>query len=105
VVLSSGALASFDPRPAFVEVGRAGGAPPPSPPSHLGALANDHESVPFRLTRNMVTVVTPQGVQALAHIQSDVARVQEKILAPLTPQEQSQFVHLLSRLVQGHQAD
>jgi DNA-binding MarR family transcriptional regulator len=49
-------------------------------------------------------VVTSQGVQALASIQADVARVQEKILAPLTPQEQSQFVHLLSRLVQGHQA-
>jgi DNA-binding MarR family transcriptional regulator len=55
--------------------------------------------------RRKLLVVTPQGVQALAHIQSDVARVQEKILAPLTLQEQSQFVHLLSRLVQGHQAD
>jgi DNA-binding MarR family transcriptional regulator len=55
--------------------------------------------------RRKLLVVTPQGVQALASIQADVARVQEKILAPLTPQEQSQFVHLLSRLVQGHQAD
>jgi DNA-binding MarR family transcriptional regulator len=34
-----------------------------------------------------------------------VARIQEKILSPLTPQEQRQFVQLLSRLVQGHQAD
>jgi DNA-binding MarR family transcriptional regulator len=55
--------------------------------------------------RRKLLVVTPQGVQALAHIQSDVAQVQVKILAPLTPQEQTQFVHLLSRLVQGHQAD
>ncbi|OYU13430.1 MAG: MarR family transcriptional regulator [Comamonadaceae bacterium PBBC1] len=54
--------------------------------------------------RRKLLVVTPLGVQALANIQSDVARVQEKILAPLTAQEQSQFVHLLSRLVQGHQA-
>ena len=53
--------------------------------------------------RRKLLVVTPQGVQALTLAQSDVARVQEKILAPLTPQEQSQFVHLLSRLVQGHQ--
>ncbi len=54
--------------------------------------------------RRKLLVVTPQGVQALASIQSDVSQVQEKILAPLTAQEQSQFVHLLSRLVQGHQA-
>ncbi|PUE20200.1 MULTISPECIES: MarR family winged helix-turn-helix transcriptional regulator [unclassified Limnohabitans] len=54
--------------------------------------------------RRKLLVVTPLGVQAMANIQSDVARVQEKILAPLTTQEQSQFVHLLSRLVQGHQA-
>ena len=54
--------------------------------------------------RRKLLVVTPQGVHALASIQSDVSQVQEKILAPLTAQEQSQFVHLLSRLVQGHQA-
>jgi len=54
--------------------------------------------------RRKLLVVTPLGVQALASIQSDVSQVQEKILAPLTAQEQSQFVHLLSRLVQGHQA-
>lgn len=54
--------------------------------------------------RRKLLVVTPQGVQALANIQSDVAHVQEKILSPLSPQDQSQFVHLLSRLVQGHQS-
>ena len=54
--------------------------------------------------RRKLLVVTPAGVQALAGIQSDVAQVQEKILSPLTTLEQSQFVHLLSRLVQGHQA-
>ena len=55
--------------------------------------------------RRKLLVVTPAGVQALGLVQADVARIQEKILSPLTSQEQSQFVHLLSRLVQGHQAD
>ena len=55
--------------------------------------------------RRKLLVVTAAGVQALGQVQKDVARIQEKILSPLAPQEQSQFVHLLSRLVQGHQAD
>jgi DNA-binding MarR family transcriptional regulator len=55
--------------------------------------------------RRKLLVVTAAGVLALGQVQKDVARIQEKILSPLTPQEQSQFVHLLSRLVQGHQAD
>jgi DNA-binding MarR family transcriptional regulator len=55
--------------------------------------------------RRKLLVVTPAGVQALSLVQADVARIQEKILSPLSPQEQSQFVQLLSRLVQGHQAD
>ena len=55
--------------------------------------------------RRKLLVVTPAGVQALGLVQADVARIQEKILSPLTPQEQRQFVQLLSRLVQGHQAD
>ena len=55
--------------------------------------------------RRKLLVVTLAGVQALGLVQADVARIQEKILSPLTPQEQSQFVQLLSRLVQGHQTD
>jgi DNA-binding MarR family transcriptional regulator len=55
--------------------------------------------------RRKLLVVTPAGVQALGLVQADVARIQEKILSPLTLQEQRQFVQLLSRLVQGHQAD
>ena len=55
--------------------------------------------------RRKLLVVTAAGVQALGQVQKDVARIQEKILSPLTSSEQSQFVHLLSRLVQGHQAD
>jgi DNA-binding MarR family transcriptional regulator len=55
--------------------------------------------------RRKLLVVTAAGVQALGQVQKDVAQIQEKILSPLTSSEQSQFVHLLSRLVQGHQAD
>ncbi len=55
--------------------------------------------------RRKLLVVTRAGVQALGQVQADVARIQEKILSPLTPQEQSQFVQLLSRLVQGHPTD
>lgn len=54
--------------------------------------------------RRKLLVATPQGVQAMAAIQATVAQVQAHILSPLQPQEQVQFVHLLSRLVQGHQA-
>ena len=53
--------------------------------------------------RRKLLVVTAQGVQALASIQKEVARVQEKILSPLTPSEQARFVELLTRLVKGHQ--
>jgi DNA-binding MarR family transcriptional regulator len=52
--------------------------------------------------RRKLLVVTREGVQALGQVQADVARIQEKILSPLSPQEQGQFVRLLSRLVQGH---
>jgi DNA-binding MarR family transcriptional regulator len=54
--------------------------------------------------RRKLLSLTCLGVQALNAVQADVARVQEKILAPLTPSEQSQLVRLLARLVQGHQA-
>lgn len=55
--------------------------------------------------RRKLLVVTQAGVLALGLVQADVARIQEKILSPLTLEEQSQFVLLLSRLVRGHQAD
>jgi DNA-binding MarR family transcriptional regulator len=54
--------------------------------------------------RRKLLVVTPQGKQALASIQDDVARVQAKILSPLPQADQQLFVNLLSRLVQGHEA-
>ena len=54
--------------------------------------------------RHKLLVVTPQGTHALASIQADVARVQEKILSPLPQADQQLFVNLLSRLVEGHEA-
>lgn len=54
--------------------------------------------------RRKLLVVTPQGMQAMASIQADVARVQAQILSPLPQADQALFVNLLSRLVQGHEA-
>ena len=53
--------------------------------------------------RRKLLVLTPQGQQALSGMQSAVAAVQAEILSPLTPQEQRQFMRLLSRLVTGHE--
>ncbi|PUE56868.1 MarR family transcriptional regulator [Limnohabitans sp. 2KL-17] len=52
--------------------------------------------------RRKLLVLTPLGLQALAGMKSAVADVQAEILSPLEPQEQAQFMHLLSRLVAGH---
>jgi hypothetical protein len=39
----------------------------------------------------------------MVDIQAKVAIVQAKILSPLSPEEQRQFVPMLLRLVQGHE--
>ncbi|MEY4733015.1 MAG: Transcriptional regulator HosA [Pseudomonadota bacterium] len=54
--------------------------------------------------RRKLLVVTPEGLQALASMQTAVADVQTQILAPLNADEQKQFVDLLARLVAGHEA-
>lgn len=54
--------------------------------------------------RRKLLVVTPEGLQALANMQTAVAEVQTQILAPLNADEQKQFVDLLARLVAGHEA-
>jgi DNA-binding MarR family transcriptional regulator len=54
--------------------------------------------------RRKLLVLTPAGLDALAGMQSAVAAVQSTILKPLTAPEQAQFMHLLSRLVAGHEA-
>lgn len=53
--------------------------------------------------RRKLLVLTPEGLKALASMQPAVAAVQSEILSPLTPQEQSQLMHLLGRLVTGHE--
>jgi DNA-binding MarR family transcriptional regulator len=54
--------------------------------------------------RRKLLVITPEGVDALAGMQTAVAEVQTRILAPLSRDEQAQFVDLLARLVAGHEA-
>lgn len=54
--------------------------------------------------RRKLLVVTPEGLQALASMQTAVAEVQTQILAPLNADQQKQFVDLLARLVAGHEA-
>ncbi len=54
--------------------------------------------------RRKLLLPTPQGLQALAGMTSEVASIQTEILSPLEPQEQVQFMHLLRRLVAGHEA-
>ena len=54
--------------------------------------------------RRKLLVLTPDGQQALSSMQSAVVAIQAEILSPLTPQEQGQFMQLLSRLVTGHEA-
>jgi DNA-binding MarR family transcriptional regulator len=54
--------------------------------------------------RRKLLVITPVGIEALAGMQTAVAEVQTRILAPLNGAEQKQFVELLARLVAGHEA-
>jgi len=54
--------------------------------------------------RRKLLLLTPQGLQALAGMTFEVASIQTEILSPLQPQEQAQFMHLLRRLVAGHEA-
>ena len=54
--------------------------------------------------RRKLLVLTPQGLQALAGMTTAVAAIQTEIVSPLEPHEQAQFLHLLRRLVAGHEA-
>ncbi len=54
--------------------------------------------------RRKLLVVTPEGAQALANMQSAVAAVQTNILTPLSADERKLFVGLLGKLVAGHEA-
>jgi len=54
--------------------------------------------------RRKLLWVTAEGEQAVAHMKPGVARVQQRLLAPLSAQEQVKFVDLLARLVAAHEA-
>jgi DNA-binding MarR family transcriptional regulator len=54
--------------------------------------------------RRKLLWVTSEGEQAVARMKPGVARVQQRLLAPLSAQEQVKFVDLLARLVAAHEA-
>jgi DNA-binding MarR family transcriptional regulator len=54
--------------------------------------------------RRKLLWVTSEGEQAVARMKSGVVRVQLRLLAPLSAQEQVKFVDLLARLVAAHEA-
>lgn len=51
--------------------------------------------------RNVVTL-TPAGRRHLAELDLLIADAQDELLAPLTPDERTHLVHLLTRLVDHH---
>ena len=54
--------------------------------------------------RRKLLYVTPEGAAALKRMNAAVQRAQEKILAPLAPEDQDTFMRLLAQLVAGHEA-
>mgnify|MGYP000264051145 CR=1 FL=1 len=55
--------------------------------------------------RRKLLFVTPEGAAALQNMTAAVQEAQQKILAPLAPQDQALFMHLLTQLVAGHETD
>ena len=53
--------------------------------------------------RRKLLWVTPEGAEVQQKMRRAVARVQQRILEPLSPPERDQLVHLLDRLVAGHE--
>lgn len=49
--------------------------------------------------RARVLAITAEGRAVLAQAQPAMRRVQEQILGPLTPRQQTEFMHLLTKLV------
>lgn len=46
--------------------------------------------------------ITAKGLKVLAAVRASVAQVQEKIMAPLTPRERSEFLRLLGKVAQAN---
>ena len=53
--------------------------------------------------RRKLLWVTPEGAEAAQKMKRAVAKVQQRILDPLSPAEQDQLVRVLDRLVAGHE--
>ena len=53
--------------------------------------------------RRKLLWVTPEGAEAAQKMKRAVAKVQQRILDPLSPAEREQLVGLLDRLVAGHE--
>lgn len=53
--------------------------------------------------RRKLLWVTPEGAAIAQKMRRAVAKVQQRILEPLSPPEREQLVHLLDRLVDGHE--
>lgn len=53
--------------------------------------------------RRKLLYITTEGAQALQAMHAAVARVQQNILAPLSPTDQKTFMRLLGQLVAGHE--
>jgi DNA-binding MarR family transcriptional regulator len=53
--------------------------------------------------RRKLLWVTAEGAEMAQKMKRAVHRVQQRILEPLSPTERDQLVHLLDRLVEGHE--
>jgi MarR family transcriptional regulator, lower aerobic nicotinate degradation pathway regulator len=51
--------------------------------------------------RNVVSI-TPTGRRQLRKLDRLLRKVQDQVLAPLSPEERSQLIHLLTRVVDHH---
>lgn len=52
--------------------------------------------------RRKLLSITPAGIKIASQMQPQVARVQQRILAPLTAKERAEFLWLLSKLVDAN---
>ena len=52
--------------------------------------------------RQRALTITPAGTQLLEDLEAGALRLRERLLAPLAPEEQRQFMDLLVKLVNGN---
>ncbi|NEX64688.1 MarR family winged helix-turn-helix transcriptional regulator [Noviherbaspirillum galbum] len=53
--------------------------------------------------RSRLSVITKQGLRLINDLQESIARSQELLLEPLTPEERAVFMKLLTQLVDAHE--